>query len=128
MSLNVQLVESPVAIAAATFTEGFLTNNGVDDKHEVAIAARLTPSGPIQDFLIIATLPRGQGVRFNFQQLGGKVIDYTFYWRDNAGRVRYNTGMVSAPTGRFFSSIGGWWMTDPGIANAQSWLPYYKLA
>ena len=128
MELEVEIVERAAWPTASSYTEGFLTNNGVDTKHEIAVAARLTLNGPLQDFLIAPTLVSGQGARFSFQALGGQVNQYVFYWRDDAGRVRYNTGLVTAPQGRFFSSIGGWWETEPGVPRSQTWLPLSSLA
>lgn len=126
MDLNREIVsniEDPVALTATT---GFLKNNGVDVKHEVALLARVSANGPHQRYPLADRLEQGYGVKFSFSA-NEKVLDYSFFWRDDSGRVRYSTESKSAPSGRYFSSIGGWWMTDPDAPKAQSFIPYSML-
>lgn len=112
---------------SGTATSGFLKNNGVDTKHQVQLLARVEPNGPLTVYELAPLLEQDFGVRFSFKN-GEKVTDYSFQWRDDAGRVRYSTDMRSAPNGRYFSSIGGWWMTETDAPKAQVFLPSYALA
>jgi hypothetical protein len=102
-------------------------NHGVDHKHEVTIAFRSTPGGPIKVQLLTDQLPLGQQVDWTFSGGEPRVLGFDIRWRDDAGRIRYATLWQDAPSNCFFSTIEAWWEADPDAPRAQSYLPMYVI-
>ena len=90
-----------------------IANDGADPKHGIEISI-YDKVGLIGHFGLEGDFPVGTRKKYNLSTLGKQVnrIDLMFRGNDGIGRYLQH---LDASSGKYFSSITCWWVTDPSV-------------